>query len=698
MSKNIVNIIFYFLLFLSFATNAQEAKAVEQVPSVQVMAKATKSEILLRWGVDTPLAWKYANEYGFIIEKHTIAVGTTVLEKPIIETLTPVPIKPKPVEEWEDFADRNQNAAIAAQAIYGDDFEVDLQQGGNDIVSIINQAQELEQRFSFALLAADQDFEVAKYSGLAYVDKDIKANERYLYKIRTAIPDEKLRVEPSGAYLGLEDYQPLPEPVDFVGIFNDKSALLSWNFVLLKKQYNNYILERSDNEAMGFSPLSNVPIANFNDNEKKPSSRMFYIDSLFQNDKKYYYRLKGISPFGEVGPPSPVISGEGKTPLLHNPAITETQLVDNVNVVIKWEFPTEGTEQLDHFELNRANEMKGNYIKVVDYIDKGERVFLYDKLEATNYFKITAVGKHGEERASFPAMVQPLDSIPPSTPLGLTGEIDSTGTVKLSWKRNAEIDFLGYRVFKANLENEEFVQITFRTVPEEKFVDTVSLKSLNSKVYYKIQAFDKRYNPSGFSEVLALKKPDIIPPTQAVFKSFRADEGKIYFNWINSSSDDVLKTLVYRKVKGEETPWALVYEAPLFTDEFSDNLVEPNVTYLYTLVVVDESGLESPPVTPLTITLPDNKVKPEIKVFNVIPNPVLKNIFLSWKYKEKDIKEFLLYKSEEENPPTLYKIFKENETIFYDNALKINTNYTYLLKAVFKSGAMSPVKKVTVKY
>src|SRR5690606_29431475 len=109
-----------------------------------------------------------------------------------------------------------------------------------------------------------------------------------------------------------------------------------------------------------------------------------------------------------------------------------------------------------------------------------------------------------------------------------------------------------------------------------------------------------------------------IPPTQAVFKSFNADDGKIYFEWINSSSVDVLKTLVYKKVKGEETPWALTYEAPLPINEFEDSIVKPNITYLYTLVVVDESGLESPPITPLTITLPDNKVKPEIKVFNVI--------------------------------------------------------------------------------
>lgn len=677
---------------------AQKSDDSEKSPSVQVIATATKNAILLRWGVDTPLAWKYANDYGYIIERHTITQGETLLAEPIIKLLTPTPIKPRPVEEWEDFTNKSNNAAIAAQAIYGDDFEVDMEGGGNDIMSIINQAQAFEQRFSFALFAADQDFEVAKYSGLGYIDNDVKKNERYLYKVRTAIPIEKMEVEPSGVYLGLDDYQLLPQPVDFSGIFNDKSVLLSWNYSLLKKRYNSYIIERSDNESMGFKSLDNVPIVNFNDSEKKPSKRMFYIDSLFQNNKKYYYRLKGISPFGEMGPPSKIISGEGKEPLLYNPAITESELIANVNVNIKWEFPDAGVELLDHFKLSRANEMKGNYTTVVDYIDKGKREYLYDKLEVSNYFRIIAIGINGGKRESFPEMVQPIDSMPPAIPLGLSGVIDSLGIVKLSWKKNLESDFMGYRVFKANLENEEFVQITFRTIPEEKFIDTVSIKSLNSNVYYKIQAFDRRYNPSGFSEVLDLKKPDIIPPTQAVFKTFRADDGKINFNWINSSSTDVLKTLVYKKVQGVETPWSLIYEAPLPENSFSDSNVAPNSTYLYTLVVVDESGLESEPIMPLVITLPDNKLKPEIKVFSVIPNPLQKNIFISWKYKEKNVVEFLLYKAEEEKQPTLYKVFKSDEVLFWDTALTINTNYTYLLQAIFKSGVKSPIKKINVKY
>lgn len=48
---------------------------------------------------------------------------------------------------------------------------------------IVNKSQESEQRFAYALMAADLDFEVAKLAGWAYVDKDVKPSERYLYTI-----------------------------------------------------------------------------------------------------------------------------------------------------------------------------------------------------------------------------------------------------------------------------------------------------------------------------------------------------------------------------------------------------------------------------------------------------------------------------------------------------------------------------------
>ncbi len=698
MSKKNIYIVYWLLILLPLFGWAQEPIGGKD-PEVKVIGLVTKDAIKLRWGVTTPTAWKHSNKYGYTIQRKTIAIGDSILKEPIIKNITQVPIKPKPMEEWEQFALSNDHAAIAAQAMYGEGFEIEMEEGGNALLTILNQAKALEQRFSFALFAADQNFEVAKFSGLAYVDTDVKPNERYLYRVYSAIPKEKLNVKFGGVYLGLKDYYPLPEPVDFAGIYQDHAVMLSWNYELLKDHYNNYILERSDDEGTTFNQLTDVPIVNMNDNKRNKSDRMFFMDSIPQNNKVYQYRIKGISPFGEIGPESKIVSGSGKKPLVHNPAILEAELEsNNTSSKITWEFPEESLETLSHFELNHSNQVKDNYKVVVPNISKNTRSITYTNLDAINYFTITAVGNDGSKRTSFPQMVQPVDDTPPATPVLLTGTIDSLGIVQLKWQQNTEVDFLGYRVFRANLENEEFTQITFKTIPQSIITDTINIKTLNNKIYYKVQAFDKRYNPSGFSEVLTLKKPDIIPPTPPVFESFNADHGVVKLEWTTSSSVDAVKTLVYRKEKGKEASWQFINEINLPQGKYEDQTAVPGVVYLYTLVTVDESGLESEPITPLTISLPDNQPKPALDKLNALVNREEEHIVITWRYNQPKVLEYILYKGEEETKPTMYKVFGVDTTKFIDQKLTINTVYTYLIQAVFISGAKSPIKKVEVEY
>lgn len=668
-----------------------------QKSEVKAIAAIHKKSIMLRWGVNTPTAWKYANKYGYIVERQTIVSNNQLLLKPIVKKLNTVPLKPKPMMQWKEFTQKNNNAAIAAQALYGDNFDVGMK-NGNGIISILNQAQVLEQRFIFALYAADQDFEVAKFSGLAYIDTDVKPTERYLYTIKVALPQGKYDIKSGGAYLGLSDHIPLPEPKEFTGIFKDKSVILNWNYGIIKKYYTNYIVERSEDNGSTFKALTKTPISNLGERENNPSNRMMYVDSLFQNDKQYQYRIKGISPFGIQGPYSNVVKGKGITPLIHNPYIIENKVLDNGTVVLQWEFPKEGFATLKSYELVRANTPKGTYTVVNPSIHKTNTSVELSNLKPINYFKIVAIGTDGTKRASFPKMIQPDDTTPPEVPTLITGKIDSLGVVKIQWRQNTEIDFLGYRVFRANLKEDEFTQITFKPIGKSTITDTINIKTLNKKIYYKIQALDKRYNPSEFSKVLTLNRPDIIPPSQPVFTSFKVDGNKVLLNWVTSASKDALNTIVYRKERGSKTPWQLLESLALPQNSYTDTNTEVGKNYLYTILTVDESGLESEPITPLKITISDNLPKPPITKFTNTINREQEFVLLNWKYTVKNVEEFILYKSEEEKQPTLYKVFTKKTTSFKDENLLINTKYTYLLQAVFNSGAKSPIKKIELNY
>ena len=664
---------------------------------VKVLARATKKAIKLRWGVTTPLAWQYANRYGFIIKRKTIVKNGEVLKNTTFQDLTLAPIKPKPLQEWEAFTNISDQAAVAAQALYGENFDVNLEKGKNDILSIVNQSKALEQRFSFALSAADQNYKVAEFSGLGYTDTTVLPGEQYLYRIYTVIPQDKLIVNYGGVFIGLQDYQPLPEPLDFIGIFNDRSVMLSWNFILQKRLYNNFIIERSKDKGKTFTPLQGVPVAHLNEKENQETDRVFYIDSLPQNNYEYHYRVKGISPFGEIGPPSQIVKGRGREALIHNPALTNAVLSkDESQVELFWEFPDEALHNISHFKLKKSNTVKGVYTTIQDNISKNTQQYIFNNLDGINYFTVTAVGFQGEERTSFPKMVQLSDNTPPEVPKALTGVIDSTGIVRLKWSKNVEADFLGYRVFKSNLKGEEFYQITFEPVANPIFTDTVKIKSLNSKVYYKIKAYDKRYNPSDFSEVIELKKPDVVPPTQPVIRSYKAGNNGITLKWTSSSSEDALQTLIYRKESGKDQDWMLVTGVRLPKSQYLDATVKADKTYLYTLLTVDDSGLESPPVRPVAVTAARLQALPVAR-FTAVSNAEERYVFLEWKVQQ-PIEEFTMYKAEANMPLTVYKIFDAGTKNFKDIQLRVNTIYTYAIQGLLANGSKTPLKKIEIEY
>ncbi len=693
-------IILYLFLAGFFLNSGYAQQSIgDDDPAIMVRARVINNTVKLRWAPNTPTLWKYTNQYGYYIERHTILRGDVILEPRVIKRLNNTPIKPRPMMEWESFTEQNDMAAIAAQALYGEDFEVDMQEGGNPMMQILNQAQILEQRFAFALYAADLDYDVAAFSGLAFEDASLISNEKYLYKIIPAIPAEKLDVKSGAAYIGLSDVKSLPKPQEFVGVFKDHNVLLTWNYKILESQYNSYILERSSDFGSTFQKVSNEPLTPLSDPEIQNTGRMVYMDSLPQNNKEYQYRIKGISPFGEIGPASVLVKGMGKKGQYHNPAIVNTSLSENqTSAVISWEFLEEGMEGLSHFEVVRADEVKGHFVTVVSKIDKNLRSVTISNIQSINYYSVAAVGLDGSKRHSFPAMVQPDDAIPPSDPRGLTGKIDSTGVVTLQWTKNLESDLLGYRVFRANLNGEEFTQITFKPISQSTITDTIPIKTLVKKVYYKVQAFDTHYNPSGFSEILELKRPDIIPPTPPVFTKFKTEDGKVLLNWISSSSEDALKTLVYRKERGMAEDWQLIADKDISIKSHTDTSVKESTDYLYTLLTMDASGLESEPITPVSISIPASKVKPEINRFTAIANRELQHILLSWSYREKGVTEMQLFKAKEGEQPTLYRVFENNEKQYQDNDLLINTSYMYLLQAVFDNGSRSKIIKKEIKY
>lgn len=668
----------------------------QEIAKVQVIARSLENRILLRWAVDQPYEWQQANTYGFLVNRITI----TRNGEPVIpmerKTLTSEPLKARPLEEWETLATKNQNTAVVAQALYGEYFEVDGPGSAKGKIMAIN--RELEQRFTFALVAVDQSFETAKLAGWALEDLSVKKGESYLYKISVALPENSGIIIKEGAADASPDYyQPLPKPIGLVAAFNDKSVLLNWDFGSLQHIYISYLVERSEDKN-NFNQLNGQPLFKADNDKGKSTPSIYYTDSIV-NNKKYYYRVRGISSFGETGPPSEIIEGVGSIALKFTPRIYKKELPDDNTAILFWEFPEEANEQINGFEIRRSNKPDGQYKTVLSDIPPNTRKATFKNLERINYLTVVAKAKNNTESISYAAIVQPVDSIPPSSPKGLVGVADTTGLITLSWIENLEDDLSGYRIFRSNNPSLEFSEVTSEDHKKNTFADTLKL-NLNKKVFYKIKAMDQRYNASGFSEVLEIEPPISIAPSPPVIQRYQVSNDSVEIVWIPSSSDDVVLHSIYRKnVDTLESSWELIGEIEPGRDQlFLDAEEKPRGTYGYTVIAKSNIGIESSPSELIQVNYSGSSNDRGITKFFGNPNRELRFISLTWKIKNMEVSEYLLYKGTAGENLKLFKTLDGKRTSYTDYELEVNSEYKYGLRAITLSGMQSEMQKTKVVY
>ena len=685
--------IFLFLVLVAISTSRAQQ---EETPPLQInaIAKYQNNKIVLRWAVTNSSAWLKLNTHGYTIERYLVKKEGQLLPIPQKKILTPSPIAPKPVADWEELVMRNDYAAILAQALYGENFDVN---GGQDgMTQLLNKAKVIEQRFSFALFAADMNFEAAQMAALGYEDTDFEKNAEYVYRIISAVPKDSAEINYGSAVVNTAVVETLPQPIDLYAIPDDKTIMLTWEYELFKSKFTSYFIERSENGS-DYKRLSDTPMVNLNDKPDTPAKRMFYVDTLSQNNKKYHYRVIGVSPFGEESPPSASVAAIGVKTLSATPHILNYVIDDMGAVKLLWHFEEKAQQEISSFILNWAPKEKGPYTEIQKDIPPSSRETTYNTLGPSNYFTITAIGKHGQRKTSFSKFVQPIDSIPPTAPIGVVGTVDTLGIVRLQWEANTEKDMLGYRVFRGHRANEEVVQLTVSPIERLTYQDTVQIKSLNTKVYYQIVAVDQRFNMSAFSEKLILKKPDIVPPSAPVFQTYAVKKDSIYLKWINSSSDDVVSHILYRQATAEATKgWQTVFETDTITT-YTDSKIQPNIQYRYAIFATDESGLQSLPATPISVTS-QNSIDKLIKGVIATPDRTQQQIKLSWKKMPSTVLETLIYRAKGEELPVLLRQVPNTVKSIIDTKVSPNNIYTYILKVVVQDGGQTNIRTVKVTY
>ncbi len=666
---------------------------------IAVLADGRNDSILVRWAPSSTFAWQLGNKYGYKLERFTIQRdGKPTNELLTKTTLTIDSIKPLPKDGWQNLIAFDERAAIVQSGIYNEDAKALAKNAS--IEDLMKAQQDLDMRMGFSLFACDINMQFAKAAGLLYVDKAVKKNERYIYRITIANKLKAKEVFEGLANIGTTQKQVLNKPTIQKIQWGNKIASISWDTRFDKGIYSAYYLEKSL-DGKNFSSVSELPL--IAGSEKTNLTKSSFDDSLINNQSIVYYRLKGLTPFGEIGISSEVKSGHGNELLDMLPIITSGKGNNEKRTVrIVWTFQQEYIKDLLGFQILRAEIAEGAYSEVnPKMMTPNDTLFIDNNPNTSNYYKVKAMGKDGEIAISFPYLVNVYDAEPPLAPTGIKGIVNDSGFVVLKWKQNKEKDLLGYRIFKANNLKEEFIELSRDFITKNTFNDTVAIKTLTKEVYYKVVAVDQNFNNSNFSEAYELKKPDLIPPTNPLLSNFKMEKYALSMDWTASASDDVIKYTLQRVDKKTYDVYEVMSWNPTKIKKPSkliDSTAVMGNTYYYQILAYDDAGNSSFGRTGELEF--ETGVRKPITDFKAVPNFQDRKITLVWSYdKNYEIERYVIYRCKKGEPMEIYQTLLGNKTYLEEKNLPIGNYYQYQIKGEIKGGLRTEISKVVeVKY
>ena len=676
------------------ASGPDNLPAVNFHGQIMVLAESCGDSIILRWGPTSPQAWSDLNRNGYLIER----IDLSQPKHPVRTVITPQPLKPWTLDHFKAaFGPNNKYAAIAAQCFYGNNFNTNLRKGQP---GIRDKADVWKNRYGFAMQVADFDGEVAKAEGLRLTDSHVQKNGIYIYRVYAAqapphgkIDTGNVMVENKGRAL-----PPRPRLGEIVAL--DRVAELHW-LRAGPGQYSGFLIERSD-DGIHFKNLTDLPyLASLPDSNmaRKDSAHAriaallktneLYIDSLPLNYHRYFYRIRGVNAFGEWSPYSDTLFASGRDLTPPSPPVVQTpKFIKGKSLVIRWKKPVKEPDFKGYVVTRSHNAAAGPYTAVTtgllpttatEFTDTG--AFAHGQ----NFYLVVALDTAGNMGTSIPTMGLVPDNTPPGIPQGLKGHIDRKGLVHLSWHPNPEEDVKGYKVYFANASEHVFSQVTLYPSPDTAFTDSITLHTLTKSIWYKIVAVDWNNNHSPYSPAIVLKKPDLVAPVAPLAAKVYVDTAGVQIDWIQSSSEDVVRYVIYRKeAKG---PWIPIasqhHDTTRARFHFTDASVKPFVAYSYTAEAVDDDSLHSgrPAAVQASVkTVPD---LPALRTLTAEYDPKGKQVHLRWQYVNTGNYFFILYRGT--SALSRYRSLSADKADYVDNDLPANTgSVAYAIQVLFK--------------
>lgn len=479
----------------------------------------------------------------------------------------------------------------------------------------------------------------AEYLGISFTDTSVQRGVSYQYKVVLPHQGSEDLLQKSAVVI-CGEYSPISPPKMFMAKLQDKLVGLKWQNET--EQFFAVNIYRKSKLDSVFIKLNKEPFMDVQSKDKngKPFNKDYiYIDRNVIEGFTYEYKILALDFFGSESLPSVVqsIVIPDKTPPI--PPLNTTFKVESGTVYFKWRNPIQS--DVKEYVLKRSTNRDGvyNVVKKVPVLDTST----FDVMEkfGMHYYKLTSIDIAGNESSTSIFPVENLDATPPAIPENVVATVDS-GLVKLSWSKNLEKDFFGYRVYRSYscLPN-TLLLLNAKPQPQAKFEERLPLNRKGGLCYC-VASLDSSLNVSKLSKAVILKIPDKVAPYKPFLKKVSQNQDSIRVEWILNQEKDILGYEVYSK--SIQSTSKKINAQPISSGQNSFSFVPKNSNELIYVWIkaIDSTGNISQASDTLCLTLQPNTAKDiglelKIKIYK-------KKLVATWQHqKNVQLKGYILF-------------------------------------------------------
>lgn len=588
-----------------------------------VITEESETATKIRWMPTSYAIWQLGIEHGYTV------IRITEEEEGTVTDTIGVGLKPLAASLWNSEFPNNEAAAAAKKMLY----DMSINTAPTQVSSLkdaVDVQEQKEGRHLFAMISAERDFSVAKAMALGYEDPQggSLASPSYI----VVVSDEDVTADVG---LGLVQVNTVVEDIvpiaSLTSEVDEGYAVLAWDYKDLAQTYTAWDIERSF-DGVNFSKVNSQPFRH-GYSEAAYEFLVSYQDALPDCSGEVHYRVRGVTPFGTLGPESNTSTVECEENMFIPLYINGTEEKGDLLLVNWRSFDNDYQDSIRGFNIYRTPELTKQVVQLNStLLPASTREYLDTDPIGSGYYFLEAIDLNDEVHRSNEFFVQKYDKVPPSVPTGLTAEFRTEEVLTVTWSPNPESDMYGYHISVANQRDGQFTRWNDDYIKTPTFTIKLNKGFVTDSVFVKVNALDQFFNASEYSEIVGVARPDVYGPAAPILEfAFPTPDG-VALGWSYSGSDDVTKHKLQRRPKTQfewkdlliiskdnEGKFGQTIPVPVSDTDANhiDSHNQKAQEYHYRLVAIDDAG-NTTPSDWLTVTPFPTAEVTEIKDFKVV--------------------------------------------------------------------------------